>query len=146
MDVDRRRDPMAVVFRELLQRLGHHRVPAALLRRRRQVADDALLRPVGDVEAEQLHRRRRIARGDARPQHRHRLGAAAAGDRHVLPADALASRSCFSTLSAPASPPHVHQCSTSTSAARAAQAVEVASAASGTSSSVRRIAFVSFLR
>ena len=132
VDVDRRRDPVAVVdLVKNLQRLGHHRVPAVLGRGRVvEVGERALLGPVEDVEAEHLHRRRRVARGDARPQHRHRLGAAAAGDRHVLPADALGlevllqdveRRGLAAARSTSAAPPRPR---------RAARLAEVASAAS----------------
>ncbi len=90
MDVDRRGDPVSVIFRELLQCRRNDLVPALLGGDLVQIAERAFLGPVENVEAEHLHGRRRVARGDAGTKHRHRFGAAAAGDRHVGPADALA--------------------------------------------------------
>ena len=131
VDVDRRRDPVAVILGELLQRRRDHLVPAFLGRRSASRSpSDALLGPVEDVEAEHLHRGRRVAGGDARAQHGHRLRRRRRR-RPACPSRRCPrfSRSFFSTLSAAASPPEVHQCSTSTSAA-AARLAEVASAAS----------------
>ena len=89
MDVHRGGDPVALVGAEGLQRGGHHVVPAFLPRHLVEVAERALLRPVEDVEAEHLHRRRRIPRGHPGAQRGHGLGAAPTGHRHVLPGDAL---------------------------------------------------------
>src|SRR5919106_328255 len=61
--VDRRRDPLALVDGEELQRLGNHRVPTALGRDRSDVGESAFLGPVKSVEAEHLHRGRRVAGG-----------------------------------------------------------------------------------
>ena len=90
VDVDRCGDPLAVILGEVLQRRRNDLVPAFLGGDFGEIADHALLGPVGDVEAERLHGGRRIAGRDARAQRGHRLLAAAAGDRHVLPGDALA--------------------------------------------------------
>ena len=92
VDVDRRGDPLAVAGREALQRGGHDLVPAFGRGGGGQVGKRALIGPVEDVEAQHLHGRRRIAGGDARAQRRHRGLAAAAGDRHVDPADRLAAQ------------------------------------------------------
>ena len=89
VDVDRGGDPRAVIFGEALEGSRHHIVPAFLGSRSVQVRDHALLGPVQNVEAEHLDRSRWVACGYAGAEHGHRLLAATAGDRHVLPADIL---------------------------------------------------------
>ncbi len=89
VDVHRRGDPLAVILREGLQRGRDDGIPVFLRGDFAEIADDALLGPVGDVEAERLHGSRRVAGGDAGAQRGHRRLAAAAGDGHVLPGDAL---------------------------------------------------------
>ena len=89
MDVDRCGDPLAVILGEFLKSRRNHLVPAFLRSDLVQIAEHALLGPVGDVKAEHLDCGRRIACRDAGAQGRHRLLATAAGDRHIGPGDAL---------------------------------------------------------
>ena len=89
MHVDRGRNPLAVMLGERLERGGHHIVPAFLGGEFVQVRQRALIGPVENIKTKHLNCRRCVARSDACAQHRHRLLAAAARDRHILPANAL---------------------------------------------------------
>ncbi len=90
VDVDRSRDPVAVIFGELLQRGRNDLVPAFFGCHIIEIAERAFLGPVENVEAEHLHGGRCIAGRDTRTQHGHGFSAATAGNRHVDPGNALA--------------------------------------------------------
>ncbi len=123
MHVDRGGDPFAVILREVLQRRRHDLVPAfgrATSPRSPTtpcLAQSVMSKPsvctaVGGSPGLTRARSAVIAASPPPP--------ATGMSFQVMP---LASRSFFSTSSAAASPPEVHQCSTSTSSALAAVAV-----------------------
>jgi hypothetical protein len=98
MNVDRSRDPLAIIFGELLQRFGNDGIPTFRRCDIVEVGECTFLRPVGDVEAEHLNRSRRVFGGDAGAQNRHRLRPTAAGNRHVLPTDTLTFQVLFQDI------------------------------------------------
>ena len=89
MNVDRNGTPLAVGLGKLLQWSRYDLVPAALVRKRRNVGERALFGILERVVAEDLRRRGRIARRDIGLQRRHRRAAATTGNRHVLPDKSL---------------------------------------------------------
>ena len=121
--VDRRRDPLAVVLGELLQRLGITLSQPSFSAIGVRSASTPCFAQSLDVEAEHLHRGRRIARGTRAPAARSSPGCRRRR-RPACPASRCpaSARFCFSTFSAAASPPEVHQCRTSTSSAARALA------------------------